>query len=292
MENTLQKLKAHELLSRTQLLVAEERKITLSLIEHLSEINRRMLYLEMGYGSLFEFAVKHLGLSEGSAHRRIAAMRLVQEVPEARAKLETGALSVTNAAKIQVAFRTVKKSEILTVSDKSEIVERCSGVTQKECESTLISALPTLIATPAYTEKVRTVGADTLELKLIIPKPLREKIERLVLLDSHSNPELSYLKLLERLVDQALSKRSTAGQKKAHRSGKKEATNPRAISKSERALVFKRAGHQCQFPGCASRYQLQVDHIKPVALGGTGKPENLRILCGKHNRYEANRILG
>ena len=66
----------HDWVTKAQKLVAEERKITLALIECLEVISTQMIYAELGYGSLFEFCTRHLGLSEGSAHRRISAMRL------------------------------------------------------------------------------------------------------------------------------------------------------------------------------------------------------------------------
>jgi len=40
---------------------------------------------------------------------------------------------------------------------------------------------------------------------------------------------------------------------------------------------------------CNSRYQLQKDHIVPLARGVTDDISNLRLLCGVHNRYEALR---
>jgi hypothetical protein len=40
---------------------------------------------------------------------------------------------------------------------------------------------------------------------------------------------------------------------------------------------------------CNSTYQIQTDHIIPLALGGTNDLDNLRVLCGVHNRSEAVR---
>ena len=38
---------------------------------------------------------------------------------------------------------------------------------------------------------------------------------------------------------------------------------------------------------CRSQFQLQVDHVVPLALGGVDSEENMRILCAAHNRASA-----
>jgi 5-methylcytosine-specific restriction endonuclease McrA len=62
-------------------------------------------------------------------------------------------------------------------------------------------------------------------------------------------------------------------------------------------MVFLRDGGRCTFTGtngrrCNSTWDLQIDHIIPFALGGDDSPGNLRLLCGKHNRLEAERRFG
>src|SRR5947209_11276348 len=93
------------LIKNTQALITEEKRIELELIDHLREIDRRMLHLEMGYPSLFEFAVRFLGLTEASAYRRIAAMKLVRDIPEVKVGLQSGALTLSNVAAAQTFFR-------------------------------------------------------------------------------------------------------------------------------------------------------------------------------------------
>ena len=141
------------LLSKTLSLVNEERRITLELIECLEIISSRMLFAELGYGSLFEFCTRHLGLSEGSAHRRISAMRLARDVPQAKEKLKSGELSLTNAAKIQVASQRVLKRSLTgdRQQTKSALVDSCLGLSQNECESKLLKELPGLRESPQYT---------------------------------------------------------------------------------------------------------------------------------------------
>jgi len=56
--------------------------------------------------------------------------------------------------------------------------------------------------------------------------------------------------------------------------------------RDKRRCTFKsRTGRECH-----STHNLQIDHIKPFALGGTHDPENLRVLCAAHNRHEARRV--
>lgn len=67
------------------------------------------------------------------------------------------------------------------------------------------------------------------------------------------------------------------------------------ISVMTKRFLLKRANHRCEFHDsstnkrCASQYQLQVDHIHPVALGGDERIENLRVLCRTHNNFAARR---
>ena len=71
-----------QLIEKTKMLVQEEKRLTLEILHHLREIERRRLFAEMGFSSLFEFATKNLGYSPAAAYRRIEAMRLLTEIPE------------------------------------------------------------------------------------------------------------------------------------------------------------------------------------------------------------------
>ncbi|WP_413294298.1 HNH endonuclease [Bdellovibrio sp. HCB185ZH] len=64
---------------------------------------------------------------------------------------------------------------------------------------------------------------------------------------------------------------------------------------SKRTLLIS-AGYCCEYKHptsgvkCGSKFQLQFDHIQPVALGGGDGSHNLRVLCRTHNLAEANRM--
>lgn len=70
------------------------------------------------------------------------------------------------------------------------------------------------------------------------------------------------------------------------------------ISKGRREKLIRKAGGRCTFRDpvsgkvCGSRFQLEIDHIQPRALGGSNDPSNLRVLCRQHNQRAARKIFG
>ena len=83
----------------------------------------------------------------------------------------------------------------------------------------------------------------------------------------------------------------------SRRSGKSETEASRYIPRKVRDEVHARDKGRCTYvsPGgrrCGSTHDLQIDHIVPFARGGDNSLSNLRLLCGKHNRLEAERAYG
>ncbi|KYG64877.1 hypothetical protein AZI86_11800 [Bdellovibrio bacteriovorus] len=69
----------------------------------------------------------------------------------------------------------------------------------------------------------------------------------------------------------------------------------KAISVAVKKELFRKANACCEYVNkknrqrCGSKYQLQIDHVKPVAFGGTSDLTNLRILCRTHNLLAAEK---
>ncbi len=381
----LKALTSDQLLTETKTLVSEERRITAILIDHLSEINQRLLFLKLGYSSLFEFVTKELGLSEGAAQRRIQATRLMQDLPNAREAFENGSLSLSNAAKLQSHFQAIKKSgKTTTHEEKQAITKKAENKPQRECDQMLFGLAPEL----PKPEKAKILSPTLRELNFAISEELFQKINRLRDLLSHSHPKASLAELMELSVSSYLTKlektrglQSRGAEKEGENQNKNFRENGRdrkvknndekifgesadkpdapdandtldrtntadrnhktdsnyqidtnggenttakntdktttkidqthLVHIAEKVLpvgvrvalpaqlkreVWNKADGRCEyvFRGrrCSSRYQLEIDHVQPLALGGSNELSNLRLTCRRHNRLAAIQALG
>ncbi len=84
---------------------------------------------------------------------------------------------------------------------------------------------------------------------------------------------------------------------RADRDGFNHGKRSRYIPLSVQDEVFARDEGKCAYVGpngvrCNSTWNVEIDHIKPYARGGDHSVDNLRLLCARHNQYEAERIYG
>ncbi|HEX7623007.1 MAG TPA: HNH endonuclease signature motif containing protein [Anaeromyxobacteraceae bacterium] len=69
------------------------------------------------------------------------------------------------------------------------------------------------------------------------------------------------------------------------------------IPAAVRREVWTRDEGRCTWRGpdgqrCGSMWKVELDHLRPAALGGPSTVENLRILCRAHNTLSAERVFG
>ncbi len=102
-------LSNQELVRKISLLAAEERRLTIEVLRLLREIERRQLFAELGFPSLFAYCTKELRYSEAAACRRIEAMRALRETSEIESKLETGELSLSVVTQARTVIRQHEK---------------------------------------------------------------------------------------------------------------------------------------------------------------------------------------
>jgi len=132
----LKHLSNEDLHTQTLAAANKERMSTIEVLWHLREVDRRMLYAIKGYRDLKEYCVKELKYSEGSAWKRISAMKALVEVPEIEEKIERGSLNLTQLNMARTHFREVKA----TIEEKKEILLTLENQNTRTTERILAQA--------------------------------------------------------------------------------------------------------------------------------------------------------
>ena len=241
----------------TKKLVSEEKRYTTLILKNLCEIEKKKLYCDLGYPSLYKYLIKELKYSEGESNIRINAVRLMLKSKKAQENFASGKLSLTNAA---IANQTLQKNKNL---NPEEVIDLVSDKSSRK-------AIDDLNATfDLKTERVKRVKLD--EKILTKMDKLKEKY------DVESTYELIDILLEEKLKAPKAPQRKTSV----------PAKNSRYISVKVKAQVYTGS---CD--NCGTRRNLEYDHIKNFSAGGDNSAKNIQMLCRACNQRKAIKQMG
>jgi len=397
--NTIRKLSDSALLNRLNALSDRERVTTLEILLHLSEVDRRELYLGEGFSSLFAYCTGRLEFSESAAGRRVRAARCIRTHPEIGTLLHRREVNISTVSRI---------AGVIDGKNKRALLKAIRGKSQREVERVIaryqperrirdrvrpVAILKTISgdATPETDacdvmpgsdarirtrvfgkwqeiyrrsggKKLATTGGNSartsdgasdigkasntnhangtchtnetsdthlqtiieqkFELKFAVSPEFMKKLNEVKALLSNRYPAgIEFEPLFGVLLDEFIDRHSPRKKQERRETRKIKRPNTRITEKNRakfgeqkrtktpsnkrtryiapatRDRVYTRDGGMCTYVArngrrCGSTWGLQIDHIKPFARGGTNRLDNLRLLCGKHNRLEAERVLG
>ncbi len=284
-------------------LAANERRITSEIVTLIQMAEGRGLPLKRGYTSTLDWMIKGLLYSESAAHRRLSAARLSREVPEISERLSEGILSLTNVAKVESAIRKQEKLSKSKISpeEKAELVQKFENQTGAEADRTLYELLPAAVEAIKL-DRLQQIDPNRSRLTIILDQTTVEQLEKIRGLLGGRLSNMSWSELISYLVGEFL-KRKDPSRKIASRKSRSSTAAVKQCATARKRLripaearreVWRRAQSQCEYVdpstsrACKSKFLLEVDHILPVAKGGTNAPDNLRLLCRAHNQYCAN----
>ena len=265
----IKNLKDSCVLSEIKLAVQTEKKATARVLAYLCEVDIRQLWLKEGYSSLRDFCMRYLNYSEGEADRRIQACRLTSKVEEIRPLLEQNKLSLTSISLL---------SPVLTEENAKEILPKVIRQPTREVIRVIAQHFPER----AIPEKLIIELDDEL-------KKLLEEAKKLA---SEKNPKELFKITLRSYIKEKTLKRPV----KVRIAQAKQVLAPqhhtRHIPAPLARKVKERDGYQCTYNKngvrCNQTAHLQIDHIRPWAMGGSSQDKNnLRLLCRAHNLYLA-----
>jgi hypothetical protein len=317
----LKKLSNRDLELQLKTISQKERELLCESLELIKEIFRRRLYLEKGYPSLFEYLVKEIGYSQGSAQRRIDAAKVLAEVPEIKSKLESGEINLTHMTLLEKASRELKleNKEKVSPKTKKEILEALINTNKFEAEKIIAASLNLPVKEET---KIKPQANNTVWLGMALPIEVYEKLKEAKMLFSHQVPSGDLVKLLDLVLDKVLEKetKAPAKQKSAAKTQTKQnddanlnvakedvhstnstatvaVTGNKTLTPKTKKEVRKR-DEGCQYRDpitgrqCESKWQTEVDHIQSQWAEGKHSLENLQLLCKQHNAFKYRKEAG
>jgi hypothetical protein len=282
----LKSISDSDLLRDTKRHATQEKEAGIQVLHHLREVDARKLFTTVKCSSLYSYCIKELGYSEGTAGRRIHAMKLIRDLPEYETKLEEGSIHESQLSKAQTFFNAQKKKKKTYSKEKKlQVMKDIEGKSARETDQLFASIDPQA----ARKDISRPINAEETEIRFTADKALMEKLEKIQNLLGHKLGDKKYASLIEELADLALKKLEP---KAPPTLAVKEVSETRYIPAKVKRAVWHRDQGKCTHPGCNSRYALQYEHITPFAKGGKSSLENLKLLCSAHNQRAAIEAYG
>jgi hypothetical protein len=124
---------ARDLSARLSELLRLEHGAMADFLVALADFDRRRLWVELGYPSLFYFLHRELGLSKGAAYYRKTAAELVQRFPEVIPPLRDGRLCITSI---------VELGKVLTAENRDEVLPQFFHRSKREAREVAVALRP------------------------------------------------------------------------------------------------------------------------------------------------------
>ncbi|MCB9462069.1 MAG: HNH endonuclease [Candidatus Eisenbacteria bacterium] len=136
-----------QLVTHADMAMRREHRSSVAVLDALAELDRRSVYLDHGYSSLFDFCTRRWRYSAATAARYIAASRAAVQFPRVRELLLEQRLTVCGVARI---------AKTLTEQNCRDLLERAADCSYAEIEALVASGREA----PRIPDRVRVVGAS------------------------------------------------------------------------------------------------------------------------------------
>ncbi|WP_242347103.1 HNH endonuclease [Anaeromyxobacter terrae] len=231
--------------------------------------------------------VEHL---VASIHARTAPRAGIRKLPEREPAKASAALPLTAQD---------------TGGERAEPPDGAAAAPVPDARSTSPATREVASDRPRRRPETMAVTESHWSLRVTVDRACKEDLETLRCLLSHKLPDGDLGAVLHEAIRCAIEKHgkrkgAVAPERKTKRPESTAAASPEATSTIPaivRRAVWKRDGGRCAWVGpdgclCNSRWKLELDHIRPAALGGPSTIDNLRLACRAHNLLHAERTFG
>jgi 5-methylcytosine-specific restriction endonuclease McrA len=317
-------VKARESSRNLSTLLHHEQGAMADFLVALADFDRRVLWRALGHSCLFYYLQRELRLSDGAAHFRKVAARLIQRFPEVVEPLREGKLCLTSIVELARVMTPENRAETLpqffhvskrqakavaaailpaAVIPRREVVTRVATVVRPEIlraelrpdETPLTSPEPEVRPVPPM--RVEPLTANESRIHLTVSNQFLKKLEAARRGQGHVQPGASKEQVIEAALDLLLEKQASRRAEAKRPQKKPRPAKPDRVTAALKRAVWARDGGKCQWPldgggVCGSTTRLEIDHVVPRGTGGPSTVENCRLVCRVHNQYSARQVYG
>ena len=265
----------------------------------LADFDHRALWRELGHSCLFYYLQRELRLSDGAAHFRKVAARLIQRFPEVVEPLREGKLCITSI---------VELARVMTPENRAETLPQFFHMSKRQARAVAAAILPAAVIPrrEVVTKVVTVVRPDVLRAELRPDETPRMRVEPLTANDSrihltvssqfldkleaarrgqgHVQPGATKEQVIEAALDLLLERQSSRRAEVKRPQKKPRPAKPDHVTAAVKRAVWARDEGKCQWPVdsggiCGSTTRLEIDHVVPRGRGGPSTVENCRLAC-------------
>ena len=282
---------------------------TIKTIFLIAEMICRESFVELGYGSIWDYLRRVHKQSDTMIHYRLRCAQAVNRFPQVIEPLCNGSLCMTTLAKLMEVLnesncdallaealgKSKKTAERIVAREKPQPIPKdvtrpvtSTFLGKSNAEQAAQANTPNHFAMPVETE-VLTEALSRVH--MTVDREYEDLLRSIRSAYSHKLPGAADFELLKECMRVALQQ----DEKK-----KGIVDNPRAdkigkggkISRSVKRIVRKRDQGKCQWRSddggiCGSTHRVQFHHKQDRSKGGDGSPANIILLCQKHNLLAA-----
>jgi len=276
------------------------------------EVDRRGLFVKLGYSSMYMYLKRHLKCSDGTASRRCAVLVLIEVFPIALEWLKDGRTNIEILLQLKHVMNDDNHLDLLTRCEgkgKAEVDVVIESIRSPQPEWSWAPA-PTTEVVPSLTSETASTatGCEPPSWMDELPPPLEarqpakpvrrlevseddwELLQDCKFLLSHAMPDAQPIDVVREALQQLKNRLETKkhGAEKPRKVSKKP-KDPHSVPMAVAREVYERDQGMCTFVGttgqrCGSRYKLENHHIDPK---GPSTVDNVTLHCRVHNFHRA-----
>ncbi len=235
----------------------EYKKAEHVLFEAVCEVDLYQVHAHYECSSLFEYCLKFLGLTESVACNMIAVARKSKQVPELKAAVMSGEVSVSTARKI---------TPVIDSENSFEWIAKASTFTKAKLEKAVATERPQDLVH----DRAKYVSKERLEIKFGLDEKVLEKLKRAQdIVSQKAKSAASFEQTLEAVLDFYLDRNDPF--KKAERNIHKSQNKNQSSLKAKSQSVPGQADMEVQAgpnDDCASRAENKIESFSNSSVPG------------------------